>query len=77
MAMERGKISTNFYLVDEKALELLEKNMDMLTKRLTEKGYQAQAKVMLKEEADNVMEEIIKTDRNISIVSELSFDVRA
>lgn len=77
VAMERGKISTNFYLVDEKALELLEKNMDMLTKRLTEKGYQAQAKVMLKEEADNVMEEIIKTDRNISIVSELSFDVRA
>ncbi len=42
VAMERGKISTNFYLVDEKALELLEKNMDMLTKRLTEKGYQAQ-----------------------------------
>ncbi len=77
VAMERGRINTNFYLADEASLDLLEKNIDRLTQRLTEKGYHAETKLMLKEDQDNVMEEIIKTDRNISVVSDLSFDVRA
>ena len=77
VAMERGRINTNFYLADEKSLDLLEQNIDTLTKRLTEKGYQADAKLMLKEESGNVMEEIIRADKNISVISELSFDVRA
>lgn len=77
VAMERGRISTNFYLADEKSLDLLEQNIDTLTKRLTEKGYQADAKLMLKEETGNVMEEIIRADKNISVISQLSFDVRA
>lgn len=77
VAMEQGKISTNFYLEDEESLELLENNMDTLTKRLTEKGYRAECNVMLKEQAGNAMEELIATDKNISIISEQSFDVRA
>lgn len=77
VAMEQERISTNFYLEDEKSLELLEQNMDILTKRLTEKGYTAQTTLTLKEQPGNVMEEIIKTDRNISMISEQSFDVRA
>lgn len=77
VAMERGRINTNFYLADEKSLDLLEQNIDTLTKRLTEKGYQADAKLMLKEETGNVMEEIIRSDKNISVISQLSFDVRA
>jgi len=77
VAMEQGKINTNFYLEDEDSLLLLEKNMDILTKRLTEKGYRAQATLTLKDGPGNVMEEIIKTDKNISIISEQSFDVRA
>ena len=60
-----------------RALDLLEQNIDSLTQRLTEKGYRADAKLMLKEEAGNVMEEMIKSDKNISVISELSFDVRA
>lgn len=77
VAMEQGKISTNFYLEDEESLELLENNMDTLTKRLTEKGYRAECNVMLKEQTGNAMEELIATDKNISIISEQSFDVRA
>ena len=77
VAMEQGKINTNFYLADEKSLDLLEQNIDSLTQRLTEKGYRADAKLMLKEEAGNVMEEMIKSDKNISVISEVSFDVRA
>lgn len=77
VAMEQSRISTNFYLEDEESLALLEKNMDILTKRLKDKGYRAEAKLMLREQSENVMEEIIKTDRNISMISEQSFDVRA
>ena len=75
--MEKGKINTNFYLADEKSLDLLEKHIDSLTERLTEKGYRADAKLMLKEDTGNVMEEIIQSDKNISLISEMCFDVRA
>ena len=77
VAMEQSRISTNFYLEDEDSLALLEKNMDLLTKRLTDKGYKAEAKLMLRDQPGNVMEEIVATDKNISIISEQSFDVRA
>lgn len=77
VAMEKGRISTRFCLEDEKSLDLLEKNIDTLTERLTEKGYRTEMKLMLKEESGNVMEEIIRADKNISMISELSFDVRA
>ncbi|MCI8947957.1 MAG: flagellar hook-length control protein FliK [Lachnospiraceae bacterium] len=77
VAMEKGKINTNFYLADEKSLDLLEKHIDSLTERLTEKGYRADAKLMLKEDTGNVMEEIIQSDKNISLISDMCFDVRA
>ena len=77
VAMEKGRISTRFCLEDEKSLDLLEKNIDTLTERLTEKGYRTEMKLMQKEESGNVMEEIIRADKNISMISELSFDVRA
>ena len=51
--------------------------MDTLTRRLTEKGYRTDVKLTLKEVGGNVMEEILRADKNISMISELSFDVRA
>ena len=77
VAMEQGKINTNFCLENEESLLLLERNMHLLTKRLTDKGYQAQTKLTLKETPGNVMEEMIEQDKNISVISEQSFDVRA
>ena len=77
VTMERGRVSTNFCLENEESLLLLEQNMHLLTKRLTDKGYQAQTKLTLKETPGNVMEEMIAQDKNISVISEQSFDVRA
>jgi len=77
VAMQRGKINTNFYLADDESLSLLEKNMDLLTERLTQKGYKVETKLMMREEPGNVMEEILKTDKNIGMISAQSFDVRA
>lgn len=77
VTMEQERINTNFCLEDEGSLLLLEQNMHLLTKRLTEKGYQAQTKLTIKETPGNVMEEMIGRDKNISVISEQSFDVRA
>lgn len=77
VAMEQGRINTNFCLENEESLLLLERNMHLLTKRLTDKGYQAQTKLTLKETFGNVMEEMIGQDKTISVISEQSFDVRA
>ncbi len=77
VAMEQGRISTNFTLADEESLRLLEENIHILTKRLTDKGYRADAKLTLKEEPGNVMQEILETDKNACVISEQSFDVRA
>lgn len=77
VAMEKGKINTNFCLEKEESLLLLERNMHLLTKRLTDKGYQVQTRLTQKETPGNVMEEMLGQDKNISVISEQSFDVRA
>ena len=76
VAMQQNKIQTNFRLADEKSLLLLEKNMDLLTSRLQEKGYDTTSSVTLLEEPKSAMEKILETDRNISVIGRQSFDVR-
>lgn len=76
VAMQQNKIQTNFRLADEKSLLLLEKNMDLLTNRLQEKGYDTTSSVTLLEEPKSAMEKILETDRNISVIGRQSFDVR-
>lgn len=76
VAMQQNKIQTNFRLADEKSLLLLEKNMDLLTSRLQEKGYDTASSVTLLEEPKSAMEKILETDRNISVIGRQSFDVR-
>ena len=76
VTMQQNKIQTNFRLADEKSLLLLEKNMDLLTSRLQEKGYDTTSSVTLLEETKSAMEKILETDRNISVIGRQSFDVR-
>ena len=76
VTMQQNKIQTNFRLADEKSLLLLEKNMDLLTSRLQEKGYDTTSSVTLLEEPKSAMEKILETDRNISVIGRQSFDVR-
>lgn len=77
VAMEQGRITTNFYVEDEESLRLLEKNIDILTAHLNEKGYQAACSVAQMEQAGSAIKELMASDKNIGIISEKSFDVRA
>ncbi len=82
VAMQAGRVSTNFYLQDEEMITFMEQHMELLTKRLQNKGYQTSAQVMLRkqEEEKSVMDEILKQEKNVPEMMKIgmrSFDVRA
>lgn len=82
VAMQQAKVSTQFYLRDESMIDFLEPHMELLTKRLENKGYQASVKAVLREKAaeNPVMEAILKQDKNVPEMMKIgmrSFDVRA
>ncbi|MBQ8596696.1 MAG: flagellar hook-length control protein FliK [Lachnospiraceae bacterium] len=71
------KVATKFYLADDSALDLIADNIDLLNKRLENRGYSMTAEFVQREEQTNVMEEMLKQDKNISVLSGYSFDARA
>lgn len=81
MNTSQNKVSTNFTLKDDAALELIAKNIHILNERLEKRGYSMKADFKLKDEEEpeetNIMEEIIKQSKNISTLSRTSFDMRA
>lgn len=77
VALNDRKVSTKFYMQDDRALDLIAQNIDMLNKRLEQRGYSANAEFINREENTNVMEEILKQNKNISTLAGYSFDARA
>lgn len=81
MNTSQNKVSTNFTLKDDAALDLIAKNIHILNERLEKRGYSMKANFKLKGEEEpeetNIMEEIIKQSKNISVLSRTSFDMRA
>lgn len=72
-------VSTKFYLKDDSVLDFISDHIDILNERLNKRGYTMDASFTKKgeEESESVMEEILKQDKNISILSDYSFDARA
>lgn len=81
MNTSQNKVNTNFTVKDEAALDLIAENIHILDERLAKRGYAMKANFKLKDEEEpeetNVMEEIIKQSKNISVLSRTSFDMRA
>ncbi|MCM1088169.1 MAG: flagellar hook-length control protein FliK [Muribaculaceae bacterium] len=78
---QNQKINTNFTLKDEAALDLIAEHIHILDERLTKRGYSMNANFQLKEDAEaeetNIMQEILEQNKNISVLSRTSFDMRA
>ena len=76
------KLNTHFYLQDEATIDFIEAHIDLLNKRLTEKGYDMSMNISVKDRAKgpvNMSKEFMKDDpasEGIS-ASKFSFDVRA
>lgn len=81
VAMQQNKVSTNFTLQDESALDLIEEHIHLLDERLAKRGYDLKAQFSVKEEQDEaengIMQTILNQEKNISVLSRTSFDMRA
>lgn len=79
VAIQDTHVSTKFYLKDDSILDFIASHINILNERLNKRGYSMDASFTKKgeNESDNVMEEILKQDKNISVLSGYSFDARA
>ncbi len=82
VTMQQSKVNTNFTLRDESSLDLIAENIHLLDERLAKRGYDLKAQFQVKEdtkqdETNNIMQTILSQDKNISVLSRTSFDMRA
>ena len=77
ISLTEQKVATKFYLKDDSALDLIEANIDLLNNRLNQRGYSVSAQFLKQEEDGSVMDEILKQNKNVSILAGYSFDARA
>ncbi len=77
IAMQAQRVNTKFYVAEDEMLDFLESHMDLLTKRLTDKGYQCavEMKVRDNQECNSGIEPILTQRKQIPI-AEYAFDVR-
>ncbi|MCM1175108.1 MAG: flagellar hook-length control protein FliK [Blautia sp.] len=80
VAMQKNlnKVSTNFTVKDEAALDLIASHIHILNERLEKRGYSMKANFQIREDGvTNMMREILEQNKNISVLSKTSFDMRA
>lgn len=82
VTMKDKQVATNFTVMDDSILDLIEKHIDILDKRLEGRGYSLKAQMHVKEEAgeeedSTIMQTLLHQQRNISVLSRTSFDMRA
>lgn len=72
------QVKTNFYLKDDAAYDLIERNLPVLEYRLKKKGYQCEVTVVNEAKRVNFVEDFLKKDQKTTgTVHRYSFDVRA
>lgn len=82
VTMRDKQVATNFTVADESVLDLIEKNIEVLNKRLEGRGYSLKAQMHVKEdngeeEDSSIMQTLLSQQKNISVLSRTSFDMRA
>ena len=81
VTMQQNKVNTNFTLQDESALDLIEQHISLLDERLAKRGYDLKVQFKVKEEEEEqgggIMNTILNHEKNISVLSRTSFDMRA
>jgi len=78
VAMQNEKVNTKFYLQDDAMLDFISGHMDILTKRLQNRGYQCNFEMMVREqgeEAKNGIQQLLEQENHVPLV-EYAFDVR-
>lgn len=82
VAMQSGKVSTQFYVQDEEMLEFLGQHMALLTVRLKERGYDVKCDMQVRENGEAgqkqpALRELLESGVPAIPMAQYSFDVRA
>lgn len=81
VTMKDKQVTTNFTVADDDVLSLIEAHIDTLNQRLTGRGYSVKTQMSVKEAKEEAEESIMQTilhqQKNISVLSRNSFDMRA
>ena len=77
VAMQNQKVNTHFYLPDEEMLSFIEKHIYLLNERLEKKGYDMNAVMSVKNQEKEAVQEMLEGGKNVTLLSQYSFDVRA
>lgn len=77
VAMQNQKVNTHFYLPDEEMLAFIEKHIYLLNERLEKKGYDMNAVMSVKNQEKEAVQEMLEGGKNVTLLSQHSFDVRA
>jgi len=70
-------VNTHFYLPDDEALDLIAAHIDELNARIESRGYSCTSEISRREEMNNVMQEIVESNKSVVPVSISNFDARA
>lgn len=82
VTMKDKQVATNFTVADDEVLTLIEENIDLLNQRLEGRGYSLKTQMHVKEtdgeeEESTIMQTLLTQQKNISVLSRTSFDMRA
>lgn len=82
VTMKDKQVSTNFTVMDDSVLDLIGNHIEILNKRLEGRGYSLKAQMHVKEdtgeeEESTIMQTLLHQQKNISVLSRTSFDMRA
>lgn len=82
VTMKEKQVSTNFTVMDDSVLDLIGNHIEILNKRLEGRGYSLKAQMHVKEDAgeeeeSTIMQTLLHQQKNISVLSRTSFDMRA
>lgn len=83
VTMRDKQVATNFTVMDDSILDLIEQHIDILNKRLEDRGYSLKTQMHVKaenseeESESSIMQTLLHQQKNISVLSRTSFDMRA
>lgn len=77
MMNEQKNVKTKFFLKDDEALDLIASNIDILNKRLENRGYSMSSEFVTKDDNKSVFKTMLDESKNISVISTSSFDAKA
>ncbi len=77
VAMQNHNVSTKFYLQDDSMIDFIADHIHILDERLNKRGYSMNCEFVQKGGEKTPMEEMLESNKNVSVLASYSFDARA